>query len=359
MNPCSKKKTGILQATFTQLTSTQLPDDELSALLPKLLELQGERHLFLSNRQGIQTSIIQQIDEINLHPSFFLPQPIPDAPISVFLASSVAILRNPSYAIERIPRTLQKKVSSFTDRFRALRKRNFRLSVTPTGEPISTIVAGATDEESLRGVYSPQLPANEQTTLSSGQEITITVPTTLEIIPAVPLNISGRFGTFHPFYYTVAADSIYCSTSPDGRNSGEELDNSNGTGREQQASTGTSAGSTTRSPNSTTLSASSHQLQTSINALPIMLSGSIRGNQTQQAPRPPPHRPSPPRQISPPQRAPLVQRQTPLRRQLPPVSHHRTKQQTSAQLAAWATTTRFTSHKRKSTFIREQSTWSG
>ena len=150
-----QKKTGILQATFTQLTSTQLPDDELSALLPKLLELQGERHLFLSNRQGIQTSIIQQIDEINLHPSFFLPQPIPDAPISVFLASSVAILRNPSYAIERIPRTLQKKVSSFTDRFRALRKRNFRLSVTPTGEPISTIVAGATDEESHRGVYSP------------------------------------------------------------------------------------------------------------------------------------------------------------------------------------------------------------
>ena len=102
-----------------------------------------------------------------------------------------------------------------------------------------------------------------------------------------------------------------------------------------------------------------HLHQTSINALPIMLSGSIRGNQTQQVPRPPPHRPSPPRQISPPQRAPLVQRQTPLRRQLPPVSHHRTKQQTSAQLAAWATTTRFTSHKRKSTFIREQSTWSG
>ena len=104
-----QKKTGILQATFTQLTSTQLPDDELSALLPKLLELQGERHLFLSNRQGIQTSIIQQIDEINLHSSFFLPQPIPDAPISDVLASAVAILRNPSYAIERIPRTLQKK----------------------------------------------------------------------------------------------------------------------------------------------------------------------------------------------------------------------------------------------------------
>ena len=38
-----------------------LPDDELSALLPKLLELQGERHLFLSNRQGIQTSITPEL----------------------------------------------------------------------------------------------------------------------------------------------------------------------------------------------------------------------------------------------------------------------------------------------------------
>ena len=38
-----------------------LPDDELSALLPKLLELQGERHLFLSNRQVIQTSITPEL----------------------------------------------------------------------------------------------------------------------------------------------------------------------------------------------------------------------------------------------------------------------------------------------------------
>ena len=74
-------------------------------------------------------------------------------------------------------------------------------------------------------------------------EITTTVPTTSESIPAVPLNVSGTFRKLHPFYYTVTADSINCSTSSDGQNSVEELDNSNGTKRKPHASTGTFTGS--------------------------------------------------------------------------------------------------------------------
>ena len=129
----------------------RLPDDQLSDLLPKLIDLQARRHLFQTNNKETLAALITQLEEIISHPSALVPQPVPDAPLRDFLASAVAIITDPNYAANRIPRPVHRRFGSLINDFltyatvttESLRKQLANLSqLALLVPPLSTHFAG-------------------------------------------------------------------------------------------------------------------------------------------------------------------------------------------------------------------------